>query len=173
MGAKLGFPSREARFDFWRGRGGEVLGVAVRRAVAEQYEQVVEATDSRLGWVDSASLARIPLWAGSSEGRGLDVQVQLYESHYCLSVIVAGGLVDLRVKLRPAGVLDGVWREVMRLPAIHGAPSRSVTVLGEGATALGTALEELPELGRVHVEDDGEHHSLAAAITALLERPRL
>lgn len=172
MGAKLAFPSREARFDFWRGRAGEVLGAAVREAVAEQYEQVVEATDSRLGWVDSASLARIPAWARPSGGSGLDVQLQLHENHYCLSVFVEGELVDLRVKLRPAGRLDGVQREVMRLPAVHGAPSRSITVLGAGAAALAALLEEIPELGHVQVEDDGEDLLLASALRALLERPR-
>ncbi|TDI41638.1 MAG: hypothetical protein E2P02_14455 [Acidobacteria bacterium] len=172
MGAKLAFPSTEARFDFWRGRGGAVLGAAVREAVAEQYEQVVEATDSRLGWVDSTSLARIPAWARPSGGSGLDVQLQLYENHYCLSVFVEGSLVDLRIKLRPAGILDGVQREVTRLPALHGVALGAITVLGEGAAALAAALEEIPDVGRVHVEDDGEERLLASALKALLERPR-
>ena len=172
MGAKLAFPSREARFDFWRGRGGVVLGAAVREVVAEQYEQVVEATDSRLGWVDSVSLARIPDWARPSGGSGLDVQLQLHANHYCLSVFLEGSLVDLRIKLRPAGILDGVQREVTRLPALHGVALRAITVLGEGAAALAAALEEIPDLGRVHVEDDGEERLLASALKALLERPR-
>jgi hypothetical protein len=172
MGAKLAFPRGEARFDFWRGRVGEVLGAAVREPVARQYEQVVEATDNRLGWVDGASLAKIPVWARSTSGDGLDVQVQLYETHYCLSVFADGALVDLRVKLRPAGSLDGVQQEVARLAVIHGAPSRSITVLGEGAAALATVLEGISELGRVHVEDDGEDRLLASAVMALLERPR-
>lgn len=172
MGAKLAFPSGEARFDFWRGRLGEVLGAAVRDPVARQYEQVVEATDNRLGWVDGASLARIPIWARRAGRGGLDVQVQLFEAHYCLSVFADGVLVDLRIKLRRAGTLDGVQQEVARLPVIHGVPPRSITVLGEGATALASVLEEISELGQVQVEDDGEDRLLASAVMALLERPR-
>ncbi|MGH9323313.1 MAG: hypothetical protein ACRD21_17220 [Vicinamibacteria bacterium] len=172
LAPRLGFPPSEARSDFWRGRKGEVLAAAVRESVVRQYEQVVEAAECRLGWVDGASLVRVPAWVESS---GLEpsagVRLQLYRSHYVLAVFRAGELVDLRTRLRSSEDVDTIADEVLRLPAIYDLPSLGpVRVSGQGAAACVDLLREARGLGRLLSEEEGEESQLEAALGALLRR---
>ena len=166
LSESLPYPRTEARYDFWTGRHGEVLGAAVRSSVISQYEDVVEAAECRLGWVDGISLVRIPGWAAESrDTEGLDIQVQMYSDHYCLSIFRDGRLVDLRSKLRRAADLDGVQREVARVPALHGDdPVRSLRVYGADSGALATAFG-------ITADDDEDSH-LESVLVTLLARGR-
>ncbi len=167
---RLAFPASEARLDFWKGGKGEVLGVAAREAVVRQYEQVVEAAECRLGWIDAASLVRIPAWTEASASEpGASVRAQLYRSHYALALFRGGELFDLRVRLRSGDDTDAVAAEIRRLPAMYGLPALSaVTLSGEGASACARALTEAN--ARVSAEDEGEERQLEEALSALLRR---
>lgn len=172
LGARLGYPVSEARSDTWKGRKGEILAAAIRNAVVRQYEQVIEASDSRLGWVDGASLARIPLWADrATSDEGVTVYTQLYASHYFLAVFRSGELVDVRTRLRSAGDAESVAEELKRLPALYDTPSIGRLVLsGDGAALCATRLAEVPSVSQVSVSEDGEESQLAACLRALLQR---
>jgi len=172
LGRSLAFPRAEARHDFWRGRGKEVLGAAVRETVVRQYEQAVEASDYRLGWVDAASLVKLPGWAAPSSGDGLDVQTQLYQGHYSIFVFRNGVLVDARTKLRAPGDVRAVERELLRLPRLHEVEKLgSLTLRGEDASSLATCVEGVDDVGRVQVVEDGEDPLLASCVVELLGRP--
>ena len=76
LASMLPYALVEARCDFWRGRRDEVLAAAVRDVVALQYEQIVEAVECRLAWVDAVSLARIPSCSTRPSRKGeLDVEL--------------------------------------------------------------------------------------------------
>jgi hypothetical protein len=167
---RLAFPVSEARSDFWRGFRGEVLAAAARQAVVRQYEQVMEAAECRLGWVDAASLVRIPEWAEASGSQpGTTLRAQLYRSHYALALFRGGELVDVRTRLRSGDDADAVAAEIRRLPAMYGLPDLDrVTVSGEGAARCAQALSE--SNARVSAEDEGEETQLEAILSALLER---
>jgi hypothetical protein len=173
LARRLAFPAAEARCDFWRGRHGEVLGAAIREAVARQYEQVVEAAECRLSWMDAASLVRIPVWA---ETTGLDpgstlLRAQLYASYYVLVLFRGGELVDVRTRLRAAGDTDSVAEEVQRAPAIYGVPRLdAITLSGEGASDCARVLAAADPESRLSLEDEGEERQLEAALSALLSR---
>jgi hypothetical protein len=169
---RLAFPASEARSDLWRGGKGEVLGAAARDAVVRQYEQVVEAAECRLGWIDAASLVRIPAWAEASASEpGTSVRAQLYLSHYALALFRGGELVDVRMRLRSGDDIDDVAAEIRRIPAMYDLPAlASVTLSGEGASACARALSESRTDARVSAEDEGEERQLEAALSALLER---
>jgi hypothetical protein len=174
LASRLAFPVSEARLDFWRGRKGEVLGAAVRGAVIRQYEQIVDAVDCRLSWVDGASLVRIPLWAeASASEREVVGRVQLYRSHYHLAIFRGGELLDIRTRLRSDGDVEAVAEELLRLPALAGVASfGSVVVSGEDA---GSCVRRLSEedgfpLGRVAATEEGEETQLAATLEALMRR---
>jgi hypothetical protein len=169
--ARLGYPASEARSDFWRGLKGEILGAAVREPVARQYEQVVEASECTLGWVDGASLVRLPAWAeASGPVPELDIQVQLYHSHYVLAVFRAGELVDLRTRLRSRDDVGGAVEEVTRLPALYGVSSLgSVTFHGEGASRCAREIGS-SGLGAVAAAEEGEEGQLVSALAVLLRR---
>jgi hypothetical protein len=171
LAARLGYPASEARSDFWRGLKGEILGAAVREPVVRQYEQVVEASECTLGWVDGASLARLPAWAeASGPVPELDVQVQLYRSHYVLAVFRAGELVDLRTRLRSRDDVAGAAEEVMRLPALYGVSSLgSVTFHGEDASRCAREVES-NGLGAIAAAEEGEEGQLVSALAVLLRR---
>jgi hypothetical protein len=170
---RLPFPASEARSDFWWGAKGEALGAAVREAVVSQYEQVVEAADCRTGWIDAASLARIPAWAeaSASEPESAAVRAQLYLSHYVLVLFRAGELVDIRTRLRSGDDADAVAAEIGRLSAFYDLPDlRAVVVSGEGASDCARLLPEERFPAGVSVEYDGEEEQLEAALSRILER---
>lgn len=173
LASRLGFPASEARSDFWRGGKGEVLGAAIREAVVRQYEQVVEAVECRLGWIDGASLVRLPSWAeaSASDPGTTVVRALLYSSHYVLALFREGELVDVRTRLRSGDDVDAVAEEIRRLPAIYGVPVLgAVTLSGEGASACARLLSESRIEARLALEDDGEERQLEAALAALLQR---
>jgi hypothetical protein len=173
LAPRLGFPVSEARSDFWRGGKGEVLAAAVREAVVRQYEQVVEAAECRLGWVDGASLVRIPSWteASASDPGTTVVRAQLYGSHYVLALFREGELVDVRTRLRSGDDVDAVAGEIRRLPAIYDLDTLgTVVVSGEGASACARLLLEAGVEARLSSEDEGEEKQLEASLAALLQR---
>lgn len=173
LASRFGVPALEARSDFWRGGKGEVLGAAVREAVVRQYEQVVEAAECRLGWVDGASLVRVPSWAeasASDPGTTL-LRAQLYTSHYVLALFREGELVDVRTRLRSGDDVGAVAGEILRLPAIYGVSALGAVALsGESASACARFLSESRVEARLSFEDDGEERQLEAALAALLLR---
>jgi len=165
LAAVLPYPMSEARTDFWRGRRGEVLGAGIRSTIVRQFEQVVEAADCRLGWVDGTSLARIPSWARSGDGpSGKEVQIQLYQAHYCLSVFDDGELTDLRVKLRAPAELAEIAREIERIPKRDG-DTRPVA-----ARMYGPGASELAAMSAVTTVDASDRDPLPEALQALVAR---
>jgi hypothetical protein len=172
LGASLPYPAAEARFDFWRGPGGQTLGAAVRDAVARQYERIVEAVDCSAGWVDGASLSQIPVRAARPASLGLvAIDVQLYVGHYCLTLWRGGALVDARVKLRSGGDVELIAREVRRAAVLHEADTvDSLRLSGVDATAVAEALGDASELREVQVDREDERAQLETSIETLLER---
>jgi hypothetical protein len=173
LASRLGFPASEARSDFWRGGKGEVLGAAVRESVVRQYEQVIEAAECRPGWIDAASLARIPSWTDRSDADAGTILVEalLYSSYYFLALFREGELLDVRTRLRAPDDVDEVASELRRLPAIYGIGALgAVRLSGEGASACARALSESRIEARVLLEDGGEERQLSAALEALLAR---
>ena len=178
LASMLPYAVGEARCDFWRGRRDEVLAAAVRDAVALQYEQIVEAVDCRPAWVDGLSLTRIPSWSARSSRTGeLDVALQLYTGHYCLTVFREGELVDVRTKLRTAGDLELVCREVLRVPALHASSDSdaedsidSLSLFGADAVSVATALEDSSRVRAIRIETDDEDRHLESSIETLVAR---
>jgi len=173
LAPRLGFPASEARSGYWRGGKGEVLGAAVREAVVRQYEQVVEAAECRPGWIDAASLVRIPSWgeASASDPGTILVEALLYRSHYALAIFRQGELIGVRTRLRSGDDVDAVAAEIRRLPAIYDIPALGAVVLsGEGASACARLLSEPPLDARLSFEDGGEERQLEVALAALLQR---
>ena len=170
----------EARCDFWRGRHDEVLAAAVREMVALQYEQIVEAVECRLAWVDAVSLARIPSYSTRPSRKGeLDVDLQLYAGHYCLTVFREGELVDARTKLRTAGDVEFVCREVLRVPALHDSADSdaqdsiaSLCLFGADAASVAAALEDSSRVRAIRIETDDEDRHLESSLETLLARGR-
>ena len=173
LAPRLGFPVSEARVDFWRNGKGAVLAAAVREAVVRQYEQVVEAADCRVGWVDAASLVRVPVWAeasASDPGTTL-VRALLYRSHYVLALFREGGLVDVRTRLRSGDDVDAVAGEIRRLPAIYDLDRLgAVTLSGEGASPSARLLLDAGVDARTPSGEEGEASQLEASLAALLQR---
>lgn len=161
------YPTSEARWDFFRGARGGVLSVAVRKGVVEQYEQLVEALDCELGWVDGISLARIPEWSTAlGDTTGLHVRVQVYRSHYSAAVYRDGALTDLRFKLRASSELAPVERELSRLPALYGAPTlTTLEFLGADAETLAASAGGSPRR-----EESSEAEHAEQTLRILLER---
>jgi hypothetical protein len=173
LAPRLSFPVSEARIDFWRGGKGEALAAAVREAVVRQYEQVVEAVECRVGWVDSASLVRTPAWAEASRSDpGITLlEALLYSDHYVLELFREGELVDLRTRLRSRDDVDAVAGEIQRLPAIYGLGSLGkVALSGENASACARLLAEARLESRLSSEEEGEEKLLEASLAALLHR---
>jgi hypothetical protein len=173
LASRLGFPASEARSDFWKGGQGELLGAAVRESVVRQYEQVVEAAQCRLGWVDAASLARVPSWAdkSASDPGPTVVEALLFTSHYFLAIFRDGALVDVRTRLRSGNDVEEIAGELGRLPAIYGIPAlAAVRLAGEGASDCARALLETRIETPVFFEDGGEKRQLEASLAALLSR---
>jgi hypothetical protein len=170
--SRLGASSSGDRRDFWRGRKGEILGAAAKGVVVRQYEQVVEASECRPGWVDCASLVRIPLWTeGSLTEPGLSLRVQLYPGHYVLAAFRAGELVDLRIRLRTSGDASSVSEEIRRVPAFHGVTSLvSLTLSGAGAEEAAAMVEGAARA--TSVVEDSEERQLEGALDELLRRGR-
>jgi hypothetical protein len=168
--SRLGFP-QEARRDFWRGRKGEMLGAAVKETVVRQYEQVVEAAECEVSWIDCASLVRIPVWTeGSLVEPHLSVRVQLHPSHYFLVAFRAGELVDVRRRLRAPEDPSSVADEILRGPVIYGVDRLgSVTLSGEGALVCAGILETA-RVTDVSVVEESEESQLVAALDELLRR---
>jgi hypothetical protein len=176
---RLSYPQGEARLAFWQSPGGWTLAAAVRQAVLRQYEQALEALGCHVAWVDGASLIRIPEWVrkdreNDSRGAadGLRVLIQLYPRHYTMSVLQDGDSFDIRTKLRSPGDEPRIGEQVSRLPTIfEGARVEEVTVMGEGARALGTELEARGlDRERIVLGDDGEEAHLTQALELLLHR---
>lgn len=173
LAPRLGFPVSEARSDSWKGVKGEVLAAAVREAVVRQYEQVVEAAECRVGWVDGASLVRIPAWAeaSASDPGIVVVRALLYGSHYVLALFREGELVDVRTRLRSRDDVDAVACEIRRLPAIYGLDALgTIAVGGEGASACARLLSEAGVNARLSSEDEGEEKQLEGSLSTLLNR---
>ena len=169
---RLPFPETDARCDFWRGRADEVLAAGVRRSVVAQYESVLEAAACRLGWVDAASLARLPEWSHklSREGHDVSVLVQLYGSHYFVTAFRSGELFDLRLRLRSPGDLDVVTGELLRLPKLYESALSFLTLSGQDARKCAERLTSGKDLGTVTTERDGENAHLVAAIRTIIAR---
>lgn len=175
LSSRLSYPASEARADFWRSGGGRVLAAAIREAVIRQYEQALEAADVRVGWVDAASTAVLPLWVDAVPAdEALRARVQLYRSHYAIGILRGRSLVDLRWKLRSPGDEATVAREIARLPGVYEARRfAALTLSGEDARTIAETLEAAhPELRPVGVEDEGEARQLVASLRALLLRGR-
>lgn len=176
LGASLPYPGNEARYDFWWGRHGEVLGAAVRDVVVRQYERIVETVGCRPGWVDGASLCRIPGWAARhSPPATIRVEVQLYTDHYCMAVFRDDELLDVRTKLRHAHTDDTelVVREILRAPLLYDAGRiDSLGLHGHDAATVASSVEDEPKVGEVRVGDGDEDHHLESSIEILLERGR-
>jgi len=181
LASMLPYAVGEARCDFWRGRRDEVLAAAVRDVVALQYEQIVEAVDCRPAWVDGLSLTRIPSWsrrsARPSREDELDVALQLYAGHYCLTVFRGGELVDARTKLRTAGEVELVCREVLRVPALHDSSGSdaedsidSLCLFGADAASVATVLEDSSRVRTIRIETDDEDRHLESSIETLVAR---
>jgi hypothetical protein len=173
LASRFGIPASEARSDFWRGAKGEMLGAAVREAVVRQYEQVIEAAECRPGWIDAASLARVPAWAEASQSDPGTILVEalLYVDHYTLVLFQGGELLDVRTRLRSADDIDAVAAEIRRLPAIYDLPApEAVTLSGEGASACARILSDSRVEARLSPAEDGEERQLEAALFALLRR---
>ena len=180
----LPYALREARCDFWRGRHDEVLAAAVREMVALQYEQIVEAVECRLAWVDAVSLSGIPSWSIRPSRKGeLDVCLQLYAGHYCLTVFREGELMDARTKLRTADDVELVCREVLRVPALHDSAASaasadcdaqdsidSLSLFGADAASVAAALEDSTRVRAIRIENDDEDRHLEFSIETLLAR---
>ena len=177
----LPYALREARCDFWRGRHDEVLAAAVREMVALQYEQIVEAVECRLAWVDAVSLSGIPSWSIRPSRKGeIDVCLQLYAGHYCLTVFREGELVDARTKLRTADDVELVCREVLRVPALHDSAASgdcdaqdsidSLSLFGADAASVAAALEDSTRVRAIRIENDDEDRHLEFSIQTLLAR---
>ena len=173
LGRRLGTAASGLRTDFWRGRKGELLGAAVLEAVVRQYEQVIEAAECRVGWIDAASLARIPSWADASQSDpGITVvEALLYHTHYVLALFRGGELIDLRTRLRAGDDCGAVAEEIRRLPAMYGDFALGTVALsGEGASDCARILSEACPEARVSSEEGGEEKALETAISALLLR---
>ena len=170
--ARLPFPAEEARIDFWQGVEGEVLGAGIREAIIRQYEQIAEAAAGQLGWVDAASLVRIPEWAADRKSdEGLSAELILYDCHYAIVVFEAARLVDVRSKLRPAGDFAGAVAELGRLAALHHHPNVSrVVVSGDQAGPCAAALASSGTIEQVAVARDSESELLASCASNLLSR---
>ncbi len=173
LASRFGVPASEARSDFWTGAKGEMLGAAVREAVVRQYEQVIEAMECRPGWIDAASLVRVPSWADASQSDPGTILVEalLYLDHYTLVLFRGGELLDVRTRLRSGDDVDAVAAEIRRLPAVYEirAPG-AVTLSGEGASACARILSESRFEARLSVAGDGEERQLEAALEVLLRR---
>ncbi len=183
LASMLPYALGEARCDFWRGRHDEVLAAAVREMVALQYEQIVEAVECRLAWVDAVSLARIPSRSTRPSRKGeLDVDLQLYAGHYCWTVFREGELVDARTKLRTADDVELVGREVLRVPALHDSAASgdcdaqdsidSLCLFGADAASVAAALEDSPRVRAIRIETDDEDRHLESSLETLLARGR-
>lgn len=173
LAPRLGFPISEARSDFWKGVKGELLAAAVREAVVRQYEQVIEAAECRVGWIDGASLARVPAWAeaSASDSGTVVVRALLYGSHYVLALFRGGELVDVRTRLRSRDDVDAIAEEIRRLPAIYEFDAMgTVAVGGEGASDCARFLSQAGLDGRSSSEDEGEEKVIEASLAALLDR---
>ncbi|MFQ5790206.1 MAG: hypothetical protein ACE5JI_06970 [Acidobacteriota bacterium] len=180
LATRLPYRPDDARVDVWQGPSRRTLAAAVRRAVLEQYEQVLEAVGCRATWVDAASLVLVPGWArqaraaeAAKEARGLQVHVQLYPGHYVLTVFQQGALADLRVKLRGSGEVKRVTDDLLRLPSHYDGTMEydEITIQGDGARSVG---ETLPAGGfppeNVRLGEDGEESHLRNVTTVLMRR---
>ena len=178
LASMLPYALVEARCDFWRGRHDEVLAAAVREMVALQYEQIVEAVECRLAWVDAVSLSGIPSWSRRPSQKGeLDVCLQLYAGHYCLTVFREGELVDARTKLRTADDVELVCREVLRVPALHVSADSddqdsidSLSLFGADTAPVAAVLEDSSRVRAIRIETDDEDRHLESSIETLLAR---
>jgi hypothetical protein len=178
--SKLVFPAEESRSDTWRGPGGELMAAAVRLPVVRQYEQVVEATECSLGWVDAATLSTLPEWLasvsksrekGAHDGSHLILRILLFSSQYTVSVLRDGELIDLRTKLRVAGDARAVAEELRRVPTMYGASAVDrACVSGEDAEECASALSLDETFRRIDVSEPSETDLLAASIEALVRR---
>jgi hypothetical protein len=173
LASRFGVPASETRSDFWKGAKGEMLGAAVREAVVRQYEQVIEAAECRPGWIDAASLVRVPSWADASQSDPGTILVEalLYSDHYTLVLFRGGELLDVRTRLRSGDDVDAVAAEIRRLPAVYDLPGLgAVELSGEGASACAGLLSDSRVEARLSLADEGEERQLEAALAALLRR---
>ena len=170
--ARLPFQQKEMRTDFWHGSEGEVLGACIREAIIRQYEQIAEAAAGELGWVDSASLVKIPEWAASRKpDEGLSVELVLYAQHYSVVVFEGARLVDVRSKLRAAEDFAGAVAELGRLATLYNQPNVSwVIVSGDQARLCAKALASAEIANKVDVVCDSEIELLTSCALSLLSR---
>jgi hypothetical protein len=167
---RLPYPDADVRCDFWNGGRGEILAAGVRKAVIGQYESVIEAAGCRTGWVDAASLARLPDWSRevTADDPAPVVWVQLYGSHYSLTAFRSGELFDVRVKLRSPGDIDDVSGELLRLPKLYESRLKSLKLSGRDARECAERLDG--QLGDVSTDGETEEAHLAAALRTLIAR---
>ena len=175
--SKLPFPADEARSDTWRGSSGEILAAAVRLGVVRQYEQIVEAADCRIGWVDGASLSSLPRWLGDqakNEGApadALSLRILLYSSHYTVATRRGPELVGLRTRLRARGDGVAVAGELARIPSLFGARSIDrVFIAGADAEECAALLHQHVPEAKVDLADPSEAAILGSSIAAVARR---
>ena len=107
----------------------------------------------------------------------LDVCLQLYAGHYCLTVFREGELVDARTKLRTAGDVELVCREVLRVPALHVSADSddqdsidSLSLFGADTAPVAAVLEDSSRVRAIRIETDDEDRHLESSIETLLAR---
>ena len=171
MASRLPFPAGEAAWDVFRSGSRFLVGAAVRRAVRDQYEQVMDAVGYRASVIEPAGLVRLPEWArrarkdqGRDDPRRLSVHVQIHRDHYTFAIFLGAELVDLRVRLRPRGDRRPIFEDLSRLSSFYdGRPYRVVTVAGEESDELAEWLPSLP-MERLEANEPDHLTSLLAAV---------
>jgi hypothetical protein len=136
----LPYPADEAIVDVLSVGPGRAVAAAVRRRVAEGYEQAAARAGLSSGRVDLAPLAALSaLVKGPSPGPS-GVDVILGDAAYCLAATHGGALRVLRNRRRDAGAgeAERLRREVDRTAALagNGTADVRVRVVGSGARGL-------------------------------------
>lgn len=145
----LPYPADEAIVDVLALDAGRAVAAAVRRRVAEGYEQAAARAGLSSGRVDLAPLAALSALVRDPPRAASAVDVILGDAAYCMAATHGGTLRVLRNRRRDAdaGEADRIRREVDRTAALAGngdGPPR-VRVAGPGARAL---VAELQRSGR-------------------------
>ena len=145
----LPYPADEAIVDVLALEPGRAVAAAVRRSVAEGYEQAASRAGLSSGRVDLAPLAALSALVREAPREAAGVDVILGDAAYCLAATHGGALRVLRNRRRDpdAGEPDRLRREVDRTAALagNGAGPLRVRVVGPGAPAL---IGELQRSGR-------------------------
>jgi len=145
----LPYPAEEAIVDVLSVGPGRAVAAAVRRRVAEGYEQAAARAGLSSGRVDLAPLAALSALVKAPSAGLAGVDVILGDAAYCLAATHGGALRVLRNRRRDAdaGEADRLRREVDRTAALagNGTEAVPVRVVGPGARDL---IAQLQRAGR-------------------------